>query len=587
MKGQFVRGGAVFGLAVAALLLVAAPCAAQAQSAPSQSAVVNLIRLLVKQKVISQQAADALLKEAEAEAAQAKQSRVATGAAPVPVPEARPEPPPPPPGTVRVPYVPKIVRDQIRDEVKQEVLAEAKAENWAQPNQVPEWTKRITWSGSMRIRDESDFFGANNIGSDGVDGYVNYYAFNLNGPTDVNPNTILNNIPFLNTTKNRINLISLEARLALQAQVANGVLASVGIATGGDNGPVSTTQLLGGGFTKKDLWLDETYLLLQPLENWTIQLGRYADPFFRTDLVFHDTLHFDGVQTTVRTRPWGTSGVSNFLTIGAFPVGYINYNFPTYSPIKAGDHTEWLLGGQIGADWAKSRWDWRSAVSIYNYVNAQGALSAPCPIFLLVKQCSTDDLVPLWMAKGNTLFLMRNIIPDPKNPTNYAQPQFAGLEFNYRELDAYSSFDYKVNPQYHLIFDADYVRNIAYDPSVAYRYASFGNYPVTNFDPNTKRLQSGPNAWMARVEFGEPEIHHRWEWNITAGYKYLQPDAVLDGFTDYDFHNGGTNAKGYIVKASLGIFDNTWLQARWFSANEVYGPPLAIDILQFDLDTTF
>jgi hypothetical protein len=60
-----------------------------------------------------------------------------------------------------------------------------------------------------------------------------------------------------------------------------------------------------------------------------------------------------------------------------------------------------------------------------------------------------------------------------------------------------------------------------------------------------------------------------------------------DAFTDSDFHLGGTNAKGYIVTASLGIFDNTWVQARWFSADEVFGPPLSIDVLQLDLNAGF
>jgi hypothetical protein len=92
---------------------------------------------------------------------------------------------------------------------------------------------------------------------------------------------------------------------------------------------------------------------------------------------------------------------------------------------------------------------------------------------------------------------------------------------------------------------------------------------------------------MGSVLFGEPDPRERWEWNITAGYKYLQPDAVLDAFNDQYFHLGGTNAKGYFVKASMGLFHDTWLEARWFSANEVYGPPLAIDVFQLDLYTAF
>ncbi|HEX4080439.1 MAG TPA: putative porin [Rhizomicrobium sp.] len=590
-----MRGSLAAGVAAAALCLGAAPGLAQTGSGPSSSAMANLIRLLVKQKVITQASADALLKEAEQEAAQAKAANASVPATPVPIPAERPEVPPPAPGVLRVPYVPLIVRNQIRDEVKAEVLKEAKAENWAQPNALPGWIRHIDWYGLMRVRSESDFFGANNIGSDGIDGYVNYNAFNANGPTDVNPTGILNTIPFLNATQNRINLLSFSARLGMTANVSDNVQVGVQLASGGDNGPVSTTQAFGAGFTKKPVYLDLAYIALAPIPDLSITLGRMADPFFRTDLLFHDTLNMDGVEVSGLTKPLGAPGLGTFSTIGAFPVGYVNYNFPTFSPTKAPDHTEWLLGGQVGEDWANPRWDWRSAVSMYYYLNDQGELSAPCPIYLGTQQCSTDDSVPPYMEKGNTLFLLRDIIPCPgapcagggTGPTDYYQPQYAGLLFKYEEFDATSTFDLLLAPQEHLIFTADYVRNLAYDGSLASRYSAYGVYPVTNYDSTNGALQSGPNAFMGRLTFGEPDPRERGEWNISAGYKYLQPDAVLDAFTDYDFHNGGTNAKGYFVKVTLGLFHNTWVQARWFSADQVYGPPLAIDVLQLDLYTAF
>jgi hypothetical protein len=574
-------GACVFALGLG---FIATSAAAQTESGPSQSAMVNLIRLLVKQKVITQESANALLKEAEQEAAQARAVKSATPAAPVPIPTARPEPPPPAPGVVRVPYVPQIVRNQIRDEVKAEVLKEAKAENWAQPNIFPDWVRRISWFGDFRGRDEFDLYGKDNIGSDGIDGYVNYAAFNANGPTDVNPVTFLTKIPFLNTTVNRYNLLSLRARFGFTANVADGVQVGIRLATGNDNSPVSTTQLLGGGLGKKNIWLDQGFIALTPFPENTITFGRMTDPFFHTDLVYDENLNFDGLALASKGRlPW-VDDLGVFGTVGAFPVGYINSNFPTYSPVKAGDHTEWLFGGQLGTDWRQRNYDWRFAVSYYRYLNAQGELSAPCPIFIGTVQCSTDDTVPPFMQKGNTLFLIRNIIPNVQNPS---QPQFAGLVFNYDELDATTSFDLKVSSKYDLIVTGDYVRNLAYDPSVAFRYAAEGVFPVTNFDPISKTLQSGPNAFNGSIQFGEPEIHKRWEWNIIGGYKYIQPDAVLDAFNDHDFHMGGTNAKGYYLKASLGIFDNTWLAARWFSADEVYGPPLAIDVLQLDLNARF
>jgi hypothetical protein len=193
------------------------------------------------------------------------------------------------------------------------------------------------------------------------------------------------------------------------------------------------------------------------------------------------------------------------------------------------------------------------------------------------------------MQKGNTLFLLRDIIPDPAYPLDYAEPEFAGLSFNYTELDALAQFDLKVSPRYHLIADAEYERNLAYDPSIALRYAAEGVYPVTNYNSATRQLDSGPNAFMGSVSFGDgsPLPRKRWEWNIVSGYKYVQPDAALDAFTNNDFYMGGTNDKGYYIKASLGIYDNTWISARWFSGNQVYGAPLAIDVLQFQIEAAY
>jgi hypothetical protein len=370
--------------------------------------------------------------------------------------------------------------------------------------------------------------------------------------------------------------------------------------TGQDNGPVSTTQLFGGGFTKKDIWLGLGYIDLKPMPGLSIDLGRMPDPFMATDMVFYDRLEFDGIAYVARDKPRSDLGLGDFLTLGAFPVGYIDQNFPGNSITKNPDRTEYLLGGQVGAEWTQPNFNWDTAVAIYYYINAQGELSAPCALYInSAQQCSTDNTRPPYMQKGNTLFLLRNIVPDPNNPTTYSQPQFAGLAYNYHELDATTSFDLKTGYSgYHLILDADYVRNLAYYPGDAFRYCkTYGVLPVTNFRApsavttcaaaESYYYRSGPNAFMARVTFGDPVIKSRWDWNIIAAYKYMQPDALLDSLNDSDFYLGGTNAKGYYIKASLGIFDNTWLQARWFSANQVYGPPLAIDVLEFDLNTSF
>ena len=378
LKGKLFGGAAIAAIGV---VLCASPAFAQTDDAPSQSAMVNLIHLLVKQGVITQKAGDALLKQAEAEAVQARtappKQKAGTSVATLPMPESAAVTPPPPEGTVRIPYIPAIVKKQITEQVKQDVMAQAQAEGWAQPKSLPGWLKHVTFSGDMRFRDEQDLFGSNNIGSDGVDGLVNYAAFNANGPTDVNPNTLQNNIPFLNTTQDRYNQLSIRVHLGVVAQVTDKVLFGIRLASGNDNGPVSTTQLLGGGLDKKNIWLDQTYLILGPFEGASFTAGRMPNPFFHTDLVWDENLNFDGAEISEQTKATGSQGLGVFGTVGAFPIGYIGANFPDYSVTKQSDRTEWLLGAQLGSDWQAQTWDWKVGVSLYDYRNAQGQLFEP------------------------------------------------------------------------------------------------------------------------------------------------------------------------------------------------------------------
>ena len=56
---------------------------------------------------------------------------------------------------------------------------------------------------------------------------------------------------------------------------------------------------------------------------------------------------------------------------------------------------------------------------------------------------------------------------------------------------------------------------------------------------------------------------------------------------DSDLHEGGTNAKGYVVGASLGIAHNVDLTAKWLSASEVTSLPYTVDVVQVDLNARF
>ena len=589
--GRHAARHGLAGAILACCLALGAPAwAQQASPSPTESTVMNLIRLLVQQGVITQASADSLIKQAQDEAAQAKAASAAPTAPGANLPPAAP-------GVVRVPYVPEVVKNQIRDEVRQEVIQQAQAEHWASPNLLPDWLDGIEINGDFRVRDEFDVYGKDN-----ATGLIDYATFNSSGPTDINDVTNPNGLPLMNTRTNRPNNFILRARLGLTAKVSDEVTAGVRIATGRDNGPVSTNQILGGGFGKKDLWLDLAYVNIAPTSWAQVSLGRMLNPFVHTDLVYDDDLNFDGAAASLKAGLFDDGRLGLAATAGAFPIEYSAANFPTISVDKAGTKAKWLYGGQLAADLrVTDDVHFKLAGAYYDFNRVQGQISTPCALYNGNKQCSSDTTRPAFMQKGNTLILLRNIQPDPSNPLNFAQPQFVGLAFDYNLLDLNAGIDWKMFGQT-LTLQGNYVRNLGYKASQVCANAPNG-LPLTNVlvsplgnpDPCSTpppgdakaTFQSGPNAWMVKASFGTPKPSKFGEWNIAAGYRYTQPDAVVDGFNDSDFHLGGTNAKGYFVSGSLGLYKNTWLTARWMSSNEVYGPPLAIDVGQIDLNVGF
>jgi hypothetical protein len=551
---------------------------------PSSSMVVNLMRLLVRQGVITEAAADQLRREAEVSADRARAAAGGSASAGAQVLAAGQAPPP---GVIRVPYIPQVVRTQITDDVKKDVLAQAQAEGWANPHIVPSWLDKVHFFGDLRFRDEYDLYSRNNVGQ-----FIDYNTFNNSGPTDINAATNPNGLPFINTQQDRLNQLSIRARFGVQFQPADWVSLTFRLGSGQDSGPVSNTQLLGGGLTKKDIWLDQAYLTLTPAGIGSFYFGRNPDLFMHTDLLFDDNLEFDGA-VAITDQPTPIDGLRVFGAGGVFPLGYVAGAFPADSATKAPDSGKWLFAAQAGVQYkpTESGRSIRAAASLYDYSNVAGQLSAPCALYTGVKQCSTDSSRPAYMQKGNTLFLIRNITPDPNAniDTGTPEPQYVGLSYDYREVDLVAEFETPLFGSVRGLVTGDFVRNLAYDPGriLAAGAVNPGVAPVTNFNSATNTYQSGPNAFNIRVTVGHLRPTFRGDWNIQVGYKYIEPDAVIDAFNSNDFDMGGTNAKGYYVIGSYYLAKNTWIDGRYFSATEVFGPPLAIDVLQLELQTRF
>lgn len=586
------RARLLSGTLLTALVLAgAAPAAAQTgepvaadatppADAPSDSAMVNLVRMLVKQRVLKADAGEALMRQAEAEAAQAR-------AAKAPAPEM----PAAAAGAIRVPYIPESVRAAIRDEIRSDVMREAKADGWASPEQAaPDWTRRVTLYGDVRVRSQSDLYARTNSNL-----ILDFNRINLAAPYAFESGDVF--VPFLNSREDRWNRTRLRARLGAKVMVTQDVTLDLRLATGEDNSPISTNNLLGGGFGKRDIWLDRASMTIGGVPGLHATLGRMANPFSTPDLLFDDDLNFDGV-ALVGDLGVMTGGVFPLtLRGGAFPLDYGLADYPVLNPNKSKSVDRYLFAVEAAAKATVAQnIELTTTLGYYNFTNIQGRLSELCDLRVSIT-CSTDQYQPFFLRKGNTLSKLRNLTT--AGLTSSQLEQIPGLTFDYDVLNFNASARMPVMDDVDVTLTGNYIKNLAFKRRVICANGQAGQ-PVNNGVAVTGgsttdfcgvgtplNFVGGNEGYGISAKLGHAKVHKQGSWSLMAGYRYLESDATLDAFTDSDFHLGGTNAKGYVIGGKYGLFDGLALGARWLSANEIAGDPFAIDVLQVDLEVSF
>jgi hypothetical protein len=550
--------------------------------ARSQNVTINLINRLVERGVLTKQDATELIHMAEEDAAAARAE--ATAAA-----QATP-PPPPEEDAVRVTYVPEVVKRELREEIKQEVMTQAREENWAAPRTFPDWISRFKFFADLRVRYEGDFFPS---GNDNTGAFPNFNAINTGPPFDVR-GTLFS--PQLNVDQDR-ERFRLRARFGFAADLGENFTAGIRIATGENNSPVTTNQSLGlanqgqgGDFSRYAIWLDRAFLRYdlggQPGSDFSISVGRFDNPFFSSELIWDDDLGFDGI--AVQARYEVAKGITPFGVAGAFPVFNTDFNFSSNRPDKFASYDKYLYGGQLGNDWHITRdVDLKLAAAYYYFQNIQGKLSDPFIPLTAQDAGNTDDSRPAFAQKGNTYFPIRNIIPDATNDFGTInQFQYFGLATPFRELAFTGRIDYSHFQPVLVSLSGEYVRNVAFDG------ADIAGKAINNRGPQPAPGVLGPfvggdTGWLVNLRVGNAALEKRWDWNVAIGYRYIETDAVVDGFNDSDFGLGGTNLKGYTIGGSLALASHVWLNLRWLSADSIAGPTFNNDIIQFDINARF
>jgi hypothetical protein len=283
-------------------------------------------------------------------------------------------------------------------------------------------------------------------------------------------------------------------------------------------------------------------------------LNPYETP---TDLIFHKDLTFTGLAATGRFGLGDGSAEQShlFFTLGGNQLQEIEFS----------SQDKYLAAAELGLNVRLGEAQrLRFSGAFYDYFNVTGRLNAPNT--LTPSSTPFAYTAPQFMRWGNTVFNIANNI----NPS--AQLWAYASKFRIANLNA--TYTLALGP-YSLNVTADAVRNFGYDTAEV--SANYGSYR----EPRTK-------GYQAQMSFGYPAVLTRGAWRALVGYRYLQRDAVIDEYTDSDFHYfGGTNAQGYYVITDLGVANRVWLRLRYLSANAIDGLTFSVDTLQFDVNTRF
>jgi hypothetical protein len=540
---------------LAVLMLLAPAAQAVEGSGEKQSieelrnTVINLLKALVDKGMLTREQAELLVKQAQDKAATDAAAAAAKNAE-----QAKEEQ-----NAVRVPYVPQIVKDEISKQVEQEikpavvadVVKEAKSEKWGVPAALPEWLSRVRVFGDVTLREQSDLYPRDNS----FDQILDINTINQAGGFGKTA------FPFLNTTQDR-NRLRLRARLGVEGDISPYLTAYIRLASGSLTDPGSESQTLGNYGQRYTVGIDQAYLAWNTntsdkLSLSTMQGGRIPNPWFSpTELVYARDLTFEGVSETLRFG-WGAGNSDRshvYATLGAFPMLEV--------PL-VNQENKWLVGGQIGTNlrFNDGADHVRLAAAYYDFLHVTGRKNDPDSTLL-------NYTAPAFLRYGNSVFDISNVADIDQTVNLF------GLAAHFRLVDIAANYEHNFSG-YSVAVTGEGVRNIGYNQS--------------EVEALTTQLVSSPQnkGYVGEVSFGRPIVDRFGAWRVAVGYRYVQSDAVLDAWTDADFHEGGTNAAGYYVWTSFGVAKNTWLRMRYMSANEINGPRYGLDVLQLDVNARF
>lgn len=359
----------------------------------------------------------------------------------------------------------------------------------------PDWMKRLTPFGDVRVR------------------YEGFFHQPAKEGTKV-------------TARNRERL---RFRLGLKYAFSDELSATMRMATGNINDPISTNEDLGNSFTRKNFNTDWAFITFTPGTTFnmspgllTMTGGKFPNPMFRVnELVYDDDLSPEGFSQTLALLP---------KPVGALDQLKLYVEQWTFGEVSNGPDG-WMLGGQINPSLHFGNTQVQFGVAQYWWDNPN----------LIAQQTNTNSV----LKSTNTTFT---------GTVNGKANQIAGFGTS----------------------AADQAGFLQTNPSVQVTFPNFvGTQPLNLFADyvyNWQAATSGNAGYQAGWRIGQQRV--RGDWSLYAFWERLEQNAVLSEFTASDFGPGGTNEQGGQVGIEYQLLNPLTISTRSWFTNYIAAPPL-------------
>lgn len=348
---------------------------------------------------------------------------------------------------------------------------------------VPDWLKTTSLFGDVRVRHEGFYHQPSKKG------------------TSV-------------TARNRERV---RARIGARAKFSDELSATIRIASGNPDDPISTNETLTNTFTRKNIALDWTFLTFTPGKTFNmrpgvvaITAGKFPNPIFRPgELVFDDDLSPEGASETFQLlgKPMGP--------LEQFKVHALQWTFNEVRNAEDG----WMFGGQLNPSFTVGGAQIEAGVGQFWYLN--------------------DDAIAQAKNDNDALAITNDVVEVDDEIVAFV-PAFNLTNAGF----------------------AVTVPNVIGTMPVRV----FGDY-VHNFGAIDNRDDEGA---MGGVKLGQTKA--RGDWAFLAAYEYLETNAVMSAFSGSDFGLGGTNQQGPVAGIEYQLLDPLTLSAKNYFTNFINRP---------------